>query len=76
MTHDRNPVNLKKLPGSKWTATRPQKKEKHFLVLGWELDEEGNPTHRVELEAIFTGRVRLLGWRQLADRSNWLIGWR
>lgn len=75
MNRDRNPVNVNKLPGSKWTATHPQSKEKHFLVLGWELDKSGNRTQRVEIEAILTGVVRRLEWRQLADRKQWLIGW-
>jgi len=75
MTRDRNPVNVKKLPGSKWTATHPERKEKHFIVLGWERDENGNATQRVEIEAVYTGAVRRLEWRQLADMKRWLVGW-
>ena len=76
MSRDRNPVNLKKLPGSKWTAVQPVDREKHFVVLGWELDERGEPTDRVELEAVLTRAVRRIAWRKLRDRGQWLIGWR
>ena len=71
-----NPVNHKKLPGSKWTAARPENKEKHFIVLDWELDENGNPTGRVEIEAVLTGRVRRIRWRELHDAATWKVGWR
>jgi len=75
MGRETNPVNRKKLPASKWTAASPRKKEKHFIVLGWELDGDGEPTDRVEIEAVYTGNVRRVPWRELADRDLWLIGW-
>ena len=36
-----NRVNPKKLLHSKWTAVTPKNKEKHFLVVDIEFDEEG-----------------------------------
>ena len=68
MIRETNPVNHKKMPGSKWTATRPRHKEKHFIVLGWELDADGERTERVEIEAVYSGAVRRIHWRELADR--------
>jgi tryptophan-rich hypothetical protein len=72
---ERNPVNFKKLPGSKWTAIRPEKREKHFLVLGWEVDELGAPTDRVLMEAVLTRTVNPVPWRELYDVRRWRVGW-
>jgi tryptophan-rich hypothetical protein len=71
-----NPVNRKKLPGSKWTAARPENREKHFIVLDWVRDDEGEPTDELEIEAILTRRIRILHWRELEDGDFWRIGWR
>ena len=71
-----NPVNLKKIVGSKWTAVLPENREKHFIVLDWERDENDQPTDRIQLEAILTGTVRLLHHKALAEQEEWLIGWR
>ena len=47
----RNPVNRKKIVGSKWTATRPVDRQKHFIVIDWVRDEDGTPTELIEIEA-------------------------
>jgi tryptophan-rich hypothetical protein len=73
---DRNPVNLKKLPNSKWTAAPPVNREKHFLVLDWVRDEAGRPTDHLVIEAILTNRVQQLHWRELEDPGRWRVGWR
>jgi len=72
----KNPVNFKKLPGSKWTAVEPVNREKHFLVLDWVRDEEGEPTDQIELEAVLTNRLREIHWRDLEDFRSWRVGWR
>lgn len=72
----KNPVNFKKLPGSKWTAVEPVDREKHFLVLDWVRDEEGEPTDQIELEAVLTNRLREIHWRDLEDFRSWRVGWR
>jgi tryptophan-rich hypothetical protein len=72
----RNPVQRSKIVGSKWTASRPKNREKHFLVLDWVKDADGEPTEDVEIEAVVTGRVRAIHWRELESTSDWLIGWR
>ena len=74
MTSNTNPVNEKKIVGSKWTATRPAQREKHFIVIDWERDDEGLPTNSIQLEAVFTHKIRLLPWRDLADQEQWRIG--
>jgi len=76
MTRGRNPVNLKKLVGSKWTAVHPLDRQKHFIVLDWVRDEDGVPTEMVEIEAVLTRQVRTIHWRELGDSEVWHIGWR
>lgn len=75
MTQSRNPVKRNKLPGSKWTATRPRQREKHFVVVDWVRNDDGSPTERVEIEAVVTGSVRVLHWRELENTDAWRIGW-
>lgn len=70
-----NPVNRKKLPQSKWTAVCPANREKHFVVVDWVRDDEGNPTDRVMIEAVLTHVVRDIHWRELEDPKQWKIGW-
>jgi len=72
----RNPVNRKKLPGSKWTAVAPVRREKHFLVLDWVRDEAGEPTDRIIIEAILSNRLQEIHWRELEDADRWRMGWR
>jgi tryptophan-rich hypothetical protein len=71
----RNPVNRSKLPGSKWTAVRPENRERHFIVRGWVRDADGLPTDEIEVEAILTRAVHILYWRELEDWERWRIGW-
>ena len=71
-----NPVNHRKLPNSKWTAVCPVNREKHFLVLDWVRDENGDPTDHVQIEAILTNVVREIFWRELEDPGVWRIGWK
>ena len=72
----RNPVNRKKIVGSKWTATRPVDRQKHFIVIDWVRDEDGTPTELIEIEAVLTRDVSVLHWRELGDPAIWRIGWR
>jgi tryptophan-rich hypothetical protein len=69
-------LSPKKLLLSKWTATNPRNKEKHFLVtrvIG--ADPHATPIKSIELEAVLTRRVYTLPWRALNDSSQWLQGW-
>ena len=71
-----NPVNRKKLPNSKWTAVRPVNREKHFIVLDWVRDDDGNPTDHLVIEAVLTNREREIHWRELEAVDSWRVGWR
>lgn len=69
-------LNPKKLLHSKWTATQPQNREKHFLVTA--VIEPENPQsaiEQVEIEAIYTQRRFTLAWQTLTDEQQWLQGW-
>ena len=66
-----------KLLLSKWTAVAPSNKEKHFLVTKVIVPEiAGDPIEWVELEAVHSGRSRRMRWRDLADPTCWIRGWR
>lgn len=70
-----NRINPQKLVLSKWTATSPQEREKHFIVVGCQRDEEDNPV-AVEIQAVLTRRSEILPWQRLQDSTQWLMGWR
>jgi tryptophan-rich hypothetical protein len=72
----RNPLSPKKLLLSKWTAVRPLNREKHFVVV--RVIEPEPPAVRIEqieLEAVHSGRVLQLHWRDLTDPRVWRQGW-
>jgi tryptophan-rich hypothetical protein len=51
-------------------------KQKHFLVsrvIQPELPTD--PIEQVELEAVFSKAVQVIGWRELQDDSVWRQGW-
>jgi tryptophan-rich hypothetical protein len=71
-----NPLSPQKLLLSKWTAVQPMNREKHFLVV--RVIEPEPPAVRIEqieLQAVHSGRVRQLHWRELTDRQVWRQGW-
>ncbi|MEO7254254.1 MAG: TIGR02450 family Trp-rich protein [Casimicrobium sp.] len=70
-------LNAKKLLLTKWTATKPQNKEKHFIVT--RLIEPEVPDAQIELielEATYSKRCFTLPWRDLKDETQWLQGWK
>ncbi|WP_313646527.1 TIGR02450 family Trp-rich protein [Pseudomonas sp.] len=71
-----NRFNPAKLKLSKWTATQPQNREKHFLVTDLEHDEHSGELLRVELQAVYSKRSEWLDWRVLRDAQVWAMGWR
>ena len=70
-----NRINPKKLLNSKWTAIKPQNKEKHFMITEVEFDEEGEVIHCL-IEAVMTKNERAIDWQDLKDNSQWLQGWK
>jgi tryptophan-rich hypothetical protein len=70
-----NKINPKKLLNSKWTAVKPTKKEKHFLVTELEFDEDDNVIHCL-IEAVISNRSEPIDWQELINTDNWLQGWK
>jgi tryptophan-rich hypothetical protein len=70
-----NKINPKKLLNSKWTAVKPVRKEKHFLVKELEFDEEGEVVHCL-IEAVISNRSAPIQWKELKNNDNWLQGWK
>lgn len=64
-----NKVHPKKLLHSKWTAVKPDNKEKHFVVSAVKFDEEGIVT-LCSLEAVFSKRIQSIDWRVLTDSNT------
>jgi tryptophan-rich hypothetical protein len=51
-------------------------KQKHFLVSRViQLELPTDPIEQVELEAVFSKSVQVIGWRELQDDSVWRQGW-
>ncbi|MBN2974743.1 hypothetical protein BFW88_03250 [Pseudomonas fluorescens] len=70
-----NRINPAKLLLSKWTATSPQNKEKHFLVTELFRDEE-NTVVEIELQAVMTLRSERMTWQTLQNPDCWKMGWK
>lgn len=72
----RNRLSPKKLLRSKWTAVLPVARQKHFLVTHVVLpDLPGAAIEWVDLEAVHSGAVTRLAWRDLQDPARWRQGW-
>ena len=78
MPPSRNVVpHRRHLVGSGWSATTPVDRDKHFRVIGVRiLDEDGERSEIVELEALLSGRRVAVRREDLADGSRWRSGWR
>lgn len=70
-----NQINPVKLLHSKWTAVTPVKREKHFMVVEVEYDEEGTVLSCL-LEAVLTKSQYSIDWRELKDVERWRQGWK
>ena len=69
-------LSAKKLLSSKWTAVTPIDKEKHFVVTRVIKPQPRNaPIASVEIEAVYSKRVRMIPWRELQDSQYWKRGW-
>ncbi|MBN0987519.1 TIGR02450 family Trp-rich protein [Amphritea pacifica] len=72
---EKNRFNPSKLHLSKWTAVKPQNKEKHFLVTKLLKDDEG-VVQQCVLEAVISHREHVIHWQILTDSGHWKQGWR
>lgn len=70
-----NQINPAKLLNSKWTAIKPYKREKHFLVSEVEFDEDGVVVS-CTLEAAISNKEYSIDWRDLKNADVWAIGWK
>jgi tryptophan-rich hypothetical protein len=70
-----NKINPKKLLNSKWTAVKPIKKEKHFLITELEFDEDDNVIF-CAIEAVISNRSASINWQDLKNTAVWLQGWK
>jgi len=71
-----NPLHPKKLLRTKWTAVQPLAKNKHFMVVKVvEPEPPQTPLEWVDLEAVYSGTVTRINWRELRDPDLWLQGW-
>ena len=69
-------INPKKLLLSKWTATCPVNKEKHFMVSKVIKPEPPEiAIEFIELEAVYSQRCKRVSWRVLQNVEVWLQGW-
>jgi len=69
-----NKVNPKALLNSKWTKVLVTNKEKHFIVVDVEFDEDKKVT-RCVLEAVINNQQYQINWRDLKDPTKWKMGW-
>lgn len=77
MSYPQRSWHPKKLANSKWTACVPQQREKHFIVVAVELDDEdAQLVRQVTLESVLSKRRFTLHWTVLCDVAQWQSGWR
>jgi tryptophan-rich hypothetical protein len=70
-----NKISPKKLLNSKWTAVLPLNKEKHFIIIEVEYDEDAAVIACL-IEAIMSKRSIQIKWRDLKDPEQWAQGWK
>ena len=70
-----NSINPRKLMNSKWTAVKPVRKEKHFIVTEIEFDDEGAVTTCM-IESVMSKRVSNIQWKELKNQDQWIQGWK
>lgn len=69
-----NTIAAKKLLNSKWTAVNPLNKQKHFVVVEVEYDEN-NTVLDCQIQAIMNKHTSAIDWQQLKNSKKWLQGW-
>lgn len=66
---------MKKLLNSKWTATSPQNKEKHFIVIKVNKNKlDAQVIDSIIIQAVMTNRELLIKPKELLGPS-WSKGW-
>ena len=70
-----NKINPEKLLLSKWTAAKPQKKERHFIVSKL-IRDENEVIVSCELEAVINQTIYVIAWQELKNAAAWQMGWK
>ena len=70
-----NHINPDKLLMTKWSAAKPVRKERHFIVTGLIRDSKGTII-ACELEAVINNNLYQLDWHELEDTDRWITGWK
>lgn len=70
-----NRINPRKLLNSKWTASKPLNKEKHFLIVKLAFDDAGLAVQECVIEAVYSRRQINIDWQELKDEERWKTGW-
>ena len=70
-----NRLNPDKLLMSKWTATQPRQRERHFLVTRL-IRTEDETIVGCELEAVINKNTYEIDWRELMNSNRWIMGWK
>lgn len=68
-------INPEKLLRSKWTATTPRNRQRHFIVSGL-IRDENERVVECELEAVINREVFTIDWQTLKDTDAWMMGWK
>lgn len=71
----KNIISPKKLLNRKWTAVKPERKEKHFIVTEVGFNEDGSVIFCL-IEADMTKRATAIQWQDLKDINQWRCGWK
>lgn len=70
-----NKIAPRKLLNSKWTATKPVNKEKHFLIVKVVFDDADLNVEECVIEAVYSKRQIPINWLELKDEERWRAGW-
>ncbi len=69
-----NKVSPKTLLNSKWTSRNVKAKEKHFVIINVEFDENKKVVECI-IEAVMTNNQYDIDWRDLKNPTQWKTGW-
>ncbi len=69
-----NKISPKSLLLSKWTRCQVINKQKHFIVVDVEFDENQTVILCV-VEAVMDKQQYEIDWREFKDPKQWKIGW-
>ena len=70
-----NRINPEKLLLSKWSAVKPVRKERHFIVTRLLRDSTGRII-ACELEAVINNNLYQFDWHELENTKRWITGWK